>query len=66
MLSLYVWLADGRKFCYGFDVSGQTRAAADPLNVDIVVSGLELPEPVGGGFDVSVDGWVTTIINIQS
>lgn len=69
MLSLYVWLSDGRKLCYNFDVSPQTRTAADPLNVNIILSGLDLPEsdiPTEGGFDVSVDGWTTIEIDIQS
>lgn len=69
-LSLYIWLADGRKLHYDFDVSAQIDAAEDPMDVHIALSGLELPEsaePVGGGgFDVSVDGWVTVIIDIKS
>ncbi len=68
ILSLYVWLRDGRKFSYEFDVSEQVRNAADPMNVSIVVRGLRI-EPSdmvgGGGFDVSVDGWQTVVVNIQ-
>ena len=67
-LVLYVWLTDGRKFSYAFDVTDQTRNAPDAMNVHIKVGGIDLPEssPAGeGAFDVSVDGWVETIINIK-
>lgn len=69
ILSLYIWLADGQKLCYTFDVTGLARGASDPLHVAIRISGLDLPEsgpPTGGGFDVSVEGWITTVINIKS
>ena len=69
IFSLYVWLADGTKLCYEFDVGSQIRSADDPLDVSIILSGLDLPEsgdPIGGGLDVSVDGWTTIVIDIQS
>lgn len=68
-LSLYVWLVDGKKYCFTFDVSQQISDAPDPLHVDIHISHLSLPEagdPIGGSFDVDVDDWITIIINIQS
>lgn len=68
-LRLFVWLTDGRALSYAFDVSGQTRDAPDPMNVHIRVGGISLPPStpaVGGAFDVSVDGWIETVINIDS
>lgn len=68
-LSLYVWLVDGKKYCFTFDVSQQISDAPAPLHVDIHISHLSLPEagdPIGGSFDVDVDDWITIIINIQS
>ncbi len=69
-LLLYVWLTDGRKFSYSFDVTGQARNAPDPMNVHIKVSGIELPQSTpsdsDGAFDVNVDGWVEIIIDINA
>ncbi len=69
-LSLYIWLTDGRKLCYEFDVTEQARTAPDRMNVEIIIDGLSLPEvenpKPGGTFDVSVDGWTTIIIDIAS
>lgn len=46
------------------------RNAPDPLDVKVIIRGLELEESEGGskpggGFDVSVDGWISITINIQ-
>lgn len=68
MLNLFVWLADGRRFNYEFDVSDQVRNAPDSMDVLIVVRGLTIEpseEVGGGGFDVGVDDWETIVINIQ-
>ncbi|WP_295729803.1 DUF5119 domain-containing protein [uncultured Muribaculum sp.] len=68
-LMLYVWLTDGRKFSYEFDVTLQVRNAADPMRVTIAVGGISLPvsDPAGeGAFDVSIDGWITEVIDIVS
>lgn len=69
-LLLFVVLGDGRKFTYHFDVTPQVRNAPDPLDVKVIIKGLELEESEGGskpggGFDVSVDGWISITINIQ-
>ena|GEM_PF-525210 len=69
ILSLFVVIKDGRRFCYQFDVTGQVRSAPDPMNVSIIVRGLEIEKPETGGnagFDVAVDGWETVIVNISS
>lgn len=68
ILNLYVVLNDGRHFCYRFDVTDQVRAASDPLDVMLTVSGLKLEQSEGGegaGFDVNVDGWEIVIVNIK-
>lgn len=68
-LWIYVWLTDGRKLSYRFDVTDQARKAPDPMNVHLMVAGIDLPESepaTEGGFDVNVDGWVVEIIDISS
>lgn len=66
VLSLMVVLTDGRGYCYDFDVTEQVRRAPDPMDVTLLISGLviepsESDEP--SGFDVSVDGWETVVVN---
>lgn len=68
ILSLFVVIKDGRRFCYRFDVTDQIRSAPDPMNVNILLRGLtlELPDHDDGtGFEVNVDGWETIIVNIK-
>ena len=43
ILTLYVWLNDGKKLRYDFDVTKQARNAKDPMNVSLIVGGIELP-----------------------
>lgn len=66
-LFLFVWLTDGRRYVYRFDVTRQVTEAPDPMDVWLRISGLELPEShpgEAGAFDVTVDGWTTIIINL--
>ncbi len=66
-LSIYVWLADGQKQVYAYDVSDIVNSNADSLMLTIRVSGLKLPDvkpnPDGGGMDVDIDNW--TVENIE-
>lgn len=66
ILSLFVWLVDGTRHCYEFDVTSQTTGADDPMDVWIRLQGLELPvaDDNHGSFDVTVDRWNTIVINI--
>ena len=59
-LALYVWLNDGSKWLYTFDVTGQVDEAPDKRRVHIVIDELSLPEPIGddSGFQPTVDGWI--------
>lgn len=68
VLSLYVVLKDGRRFCYEFDVTDQVRYAPNPMDVHLIIRGLtlEIPHPGDGtAFDVNVDGWETVVVNIK-
>lgn len=58
-LVLYVWLNDGSKYYYTWDVSRQVDNAPDPRHVHLIVEGLNLPTPISGagGLDPSVDDW---------
>lgn len=66
IMTLYVWMDDGRKFVYGtgadpgaFDVTDQVENAPNPRRVHLVIDGVELPQPIenGSGFHPTVDGW---------
>ena len=58
-LVLYVWLKDGSKYYYTFDVTQQVDEAPDKRRVHIVIDGLTLPEPItGGDMEVVVDDWI--------
>lgn len=70
MLSVFVWLTDGTKLRYDFDVTEQIDAAPDPYDVTITVGGIDLPESKpsagSGGTDVTVDGWTVIVTDIKS
>ena len=66
-LGLYLFMTDGNKYFYSFDVSNQIYEAPDPKHVHIVVSGLSLPEPIvgGGGFVPDVNDWESVDIDLK-
>lgn len=47
------------KYYYDYDVSEQIHSAPDPLNVNIVVSGMVLPDSEGTGMSPGVSDWET-------
>lgn len=57
--TLYVWMRDGAKYYYTWDVTDQVDNAPDPHNVHIIIDGLDFPQPIenGSGFEVNVDDW---------
>lgn len=66
-LSVYVWLRDGSKIAFGYDVTGQITAGR--LDLDIEVAGMELPEvedPDIGGMDVGIDNWENVDIELTN
>lgn len=67
-ICLYIALKDRTGCFYTFDVTDQVNKAPDPLNVNIKIHGLKLPEipddppapPQGeGGISIEVDTWDT-------
>lgn len=65
-LVIYAVLSDGGKWYYTYDVTDQIHAAPDPRHVHIVLDGLPLPEPIGGGgFQPEVGDWQTVHIDIE-
>ena len=65
-LAVYVWLRDGQKMVFQYDVHDQIASAPDPMNVDIYLNGIQLPSvetKPEGGLDVGVDNW--EIIDIE-
>lgn len=67
ILTVYMFLTDGSKWYYTFDVTDQVHNAPDPRHVNIVVSGLKLPHPIssGGGLIPEVNEWQTEKIDIN-
>ena len=67
IITIYLYLSDDSKWYYTFDVTEQIANAPDPRHVDIVVSGLTLPQPVqsGGGLQPNVNDWQTTDIDLK-
>jgi len=59
IFTLYVWMRDGAKYYYTWDVTDQVDNAPDPHNVHIIIDGLDFPQPIenGSGFEVNVDDW---------
>lgn len=59
IFNLYVWMKDGKKYYYSFDVTDQVDNAPDKRHVHIIIDGPEFPKPIedGSGFDVGVDDW---------
>jgi len=70
ILTVYAVLADGTKWYYDFDVTGQMHDALknpDPLRIFIDVDGLPVPKPIvnGGGFHPDVDGWSHEVVYLS-
>lgn len=65
ILTVYLFLSDGSAWKYDYDVSSQISGALDPSHVDIVVSGLPLPDPLtSGGMTPEVNDWKTEEVDI--
>ncbi len=67
ILTIYLFLSDGSKWYYSFDVTDQVRNAPDPRHVNIVVSGLVLPRPLqsDAGLHPEVNDWQTETVDIK-
>lgn len=67
ILTIYLYLTDGTRWYYTFDVTGQVQKAPDPHHVYIELSGLPLPKPIvaGGGLAPDVTDWNTEDIEIR-
>lgn len=60
-LGVNIWLKDGQKRSYSFDVSSQVLPREDALNLNVEVGGIDLPEVTDSGsvgnIQVGVDNW---------
>lgn len=61
---LYIWMSDGKIYCYGldsnhYDVTSQVHTAPDRRHVHLIIDGLTLPRPItnGSGLNPSIDDW---------
>lgn len=66
-LIIYTKLTDETKWYYVYDVTSQVREAADPYNVEIVLSELPVPDIINGGsgFNPDVNGWNRVDITVN-
>ncbi|MDE6754120.1 MAG: DUF5119 domain-containing protein [Muribaculaceae bacterium] len=65
-LTVYLFLTDGSKWYYTFNVDDQVSKAPDPKHVHIVVSGLNLPKAMtSGGLLPEVNDWQTEIVDLK-
>lgn len=60
-LLLYVWMMDGAKYYYRFDVTRQVDEAEDRRHVHLIIDQVEFPQPItnGSGFSPSIDEWIS-------
>ncbi len=67
ILSVYLYLTDGTKWYYNFDVTDQVHNAPDPHHVHIVLQGMSVPHPITaeGGFKPNVNDWQTEEIDLN-
>lgn len=65
-LVLYVWLNDGHKYYYTFDLTDQVHTAPDPRRVHLIVDGLTFPlQFEDSNVDVGIDDWIEENVDIQ-
>lgn len=70
-LVLYVTMNDGTNLSYRYDVTDQIHDSPDPENILIILDGLTLPKPEGGGdgpsggLDAVVDEWTSIDIGLN-
>lgn len=67
ILTIYMILDDGTRIYSTFDVTDQIKNAPDPRHVHIVISGLQIPEPLiqGSGLNPDVNEWNSVNIDIS-
>lgn len=67
IMTIYMYLNDGTKWYYTFDVTDQVHLAPDPRNVHIVVRGFEFPQPIteGGSIIPNVNDWQSVHITMK-
>lgn len=67
ILTIYLVFDDHTGSYASFDVTYQVRNAPDPHHVNIVVNGLELPQPIasGSGFVPNINEWNSVDYNLE-
>lgn len=67
ILTVYLYLTDGSKWYYNFDVTSQVHDAADPTHVHITLREMPIPHPITdeGGFRPNINDWQTEEIEMQ-
>lgn len=67
IMSVYVFLTDGTRVYYNFDVTRQVADAPDPHHVHIIIHGLPLPNPFTGdsGLHPEVNEWEAVYVGLK-
>ena len=66
VLTVYLFLTDGSKWYYTFDIDKQVSEAPDPRHVHIVVSGLTLPKAIATDvLKPEVNDWQTEQVDLK-
>jgi hypothetical protein len=66
IFTLYVWMRDGQKWYYNFDVAQQIADAEDKKHVYLLIDGLELPTPLNdSGYNAEVDDWQAEEVDVE-
>lgn len=73
ILCIYVWLRNGEKFVYMYDVTDQIDSSPDPMNLTIRVGGFDLPDMPeipdsgnAGNINLGIDNWVTVDVDLSN
>lgn len=66
-LVIYTILQDGTKWCYKYDVTQQIQEAPDPMNVEIILDTLPIPQEIKGGSVITpgVSDWNTIYVPVS-
>lgn len=71
ILCIYIWLRNGDKYVYKYDVTEQIDRNPDPMNLTIRVKGFTLPiiPDTGnnvGNINIGIDNWITVDIELSN
>lgn len=71
ILCIYIWLRNGEKYVYMYDVTDQIDSSPDQMNLTVRVGGFTLPNIPDSGnnvgnLNVGIDNWITVDIELEN